>query len=508
MPLNERLTNEKSDRRIDYPLCRDLLHILLAKDGWTLRNVSRAQAFAPNAVFLAHKGGRWIAFFLSDQPTCKLTTGFKRIQQRDHGRFKVIGVLIAPTTMEMKRLRGVDLADKFPRAFFASMEEMGELVAGSTPALPERSGGIASFEAKILTNTRIGGPQSLVYRLVFNAPEMQEIRPPQFFMMDAIPMRAPFGSHVVRRGNLRGAVDLGPRPFLKRPFGICRYIHPHFPIDYVRRLSLPPSLALVLHPTSADHFDMLYKVLPGGAGTPLMTKLKRGQKIEMIGPLGRPFDARRLHAEGAREVHVIGGGVGMAPLIPLVEALRYYAFPVKVFLGIAKLKAIRYRDEFTPTLRSGDAYTYIDDMLAAGMKASDIYVSCDSEVPTRVVRGIPKKNLFHGLVPEQYRRFLKNHAAARGGNVRAFTCGPNPMMELVVEIAQQAGIRLHVLVEKRMACGIGVCFSCVQKVRRPNGTEDYARTCTEGTLFDAKDILWKNDDSKQTSANSCCAALC
>ena len=82
------------------------------------------------------------------------------------------------------------------------------------------------------------------------------------------------------------------------------------------------------------------------------------------------------------------------------------------------------------------------------------------------------------------------------------------MMELVAEIAQQASVRLHVLLEKRMACGIGVCFSCVQKVRRPDGTEDYARTCTEGPLFDAKDILWKNDDSKQASANSGCAPRC
>jgi dihydroorotate dehydrogenase electron transfer subunit len=82
------------------------------------------------------------------------------------------------------------------------------------------------------------------------------------------------------------------------------------------------------------------------------------------------------------------------------------------------------------------------------------------------------------------------------------------MMELVAEIARQAGVRLQVLIEKRMACGIGVCFSCVQKVRRPNGAEDYAQVCMEGPLFDAKDILWKNDDSKQTSANSCCAPRC
>jgi dihydroorotate dehydrogenase electron transfer subunit len=94
------------------------------------------------------------------------------------------------------------------------------------------------------------------------------------------------------------------------------------------------------------------------------------------------------------------------------------------------------------------------------------------------------------------------------GSVAAFTCGPNRMMELVAEIAQQASVRLQVLLEKRMACGIGVCFSCVQRVRRPDGTEDYARVCTEGPLFDAKDILWKNDDSKPTSANSSCAPRC
>jgi NAD(P)H-flavin reductase len=341
-------------------------------------------------------------------------------------------------------------------------------------------------------------------------------------------------------------VDLAPRPLLKRPFGICRAFLPHFATDYVKRLNLPAALALALHPPAADHFDMLYKVLPDGIGTPLMAKLKRGQKIDMVGPLGRPFDVRRLRAEGAEEVHVIGGGVGMAPLILLVEMLRYYAFPVKVFLGIAGFESIRYRDELATTFgeKPRDAYVYIDDLLAAGVKPADIYVSCDSEAPAKVVRGIPKENLFHGLVPEQYRKFLlgchpersegppsfaglrgtteilplpgvrasahaaQNDKEGRRHSVVAFTCGPNRMMELVAEIAREAGVRLHVLLEKRMACGIGVCFSCVQKVRRPNGMEDYARTCTEGPLFDAKDILWKNDDSKSQSASSCCAAPC
>jgi len=86
---------------------------------------------------------------------------------------------------------------------------------------------------------------------------------------------------------------------------------------------------------------------------------------------------------------------------------------------------------------------YIDDVLAAGVKPSDIYVSCDSEVPARIVRGIPKENLFHGLVPEQYRRYLVGAGFSLRGNRRrthegcgykeaqqrlgrAFTCGPKP----------------------------------------------------------------------------------
>jgi NAD(P)H-flavin reductase len=523
--------------KIDYSLCGDLLRTILAKDGWTLRRVSQSLAFAPDAVLLAQKGGRRIAFFFSDQRAHKLTAAFRTIQRRDRGQFKLLGVLIAPTNDEMQRLRSASGARKFPRAFFASLDEVREVAVGCAPSVPERSGGMMSFKADTLANIQIGGPQSPLYRLVFKAPELQEILPPQFVMMDTTPKRVPLGARTIRRGNLRGAVDLSPRPLLKRPFGICRAFLPHFASDYAKRLSLPPALALVLHPPVADYFDMLYKVLPDGIGTPLMAKLKRGQKIDMVGPLGRPIDVRRLRAEGVEEVHVIGGGVGMAPLILLVEALRYYGFPVKVFLGIAGFESIRYRDELGATFgeKVRSAYVYIDDLLAAGVRPYDLYVSCDSEAPSRIVRGIPKENLFHGLVPEQYRRFLltchleqsegarsfaglrgtteilrfaQNDTAGKHGSIVAFTCGPNRMMELVAEIARQAGVHLHVLLEKRMACGIGVCFSCVQKVRRPNGTEDYARICAEGPLFDAKDILWKNDDSKPTSANSCCAPRC
>jgi len=284
-------------------------------------------------------------------------------------------------------------------------------------------------------------------------------------------------------------------------------------------LALPPTLALALYPPAPDHFDMLYKVLPNGLGTNLMTKLRRGDKVHMLGPLGQPFDVRQLRAAGVEEVHIIGGGVGMAPLITLVEALRFYTFPVKVFLGIATLEALRYRDELAATFgeKPRAAFVYLDDLLAAGVKPANIFLSCDGARPAKV-RGLPATNLFHGLVPEQYRQFLRRGAlrapvSEPGGKGRtqcapttiAITCGPNRMMEVMTGICGAAGIPLKVLLEKRMGCGFGVCFSCVQKVRRADGSEDYVRICREGPLFDAKDIVWKPNSKPNLAACGCAA---
>ena len=519
---NKRTKNQS--QRVDDAHGGALLRQILARDGWTVT------AGLPPAVFNARQRSRQIQFFCSDQPARTLTAAFKKIQRQDVGKFKTLGVLIAPTTAAMQKLRRRKQADKFPRAFFTSLEELRAAAVG-LPVARAEAGGVLSFDAEVLANTAIGADQISHYRLVFKAPQMEDIQPPQFVMMDTTPARVPLGARAVRRGKWQDDVDVAPRPLLKRPFGVYRLFHPHFPHDYLKRLNLPPTLALALHHGCADCFDMLYKVIPNGLGTALMTKLKRGQKVHMLGPLGQPFDVRQLHAQGIEEVHIIGGGVGMAPLVLLVEMLRYYSIPVKVFLGIATLESLRYRDELAATFgeKVRDAYIYIDDLLAAGIKPADLYVSCDREPPGKVVRRIPKRNLFHGLVPEQYRRFLQVcHPERSEGSqsltgpgeilhfaqndnakkIMAFTCGPNRMMEIVTEICAQAGVPLKVLLEKRMGCGIGVCFSCVQKIRHPDGSDDYTRICVEGPLFDAKDILWKNDDSKQPSATSNCAARC
>ena len=92
----------------------------------------------------------------------------------------------------------------------------------------------------------------------------------------------------------------------------------------------------------------------------------------------------------------------------------------------------------------------------------------------------------HGLVTDLLRQALAEHH----GRPNIVCCGPEPMMEAVAEIAHEARIPCQVSLETPMACGIGICFTCVAKVRQPDGTWDYKRTCVDGPVFDAELIEW------------------
>ena len=92
----------------------------------------------------------------------------------------------------------------------------------------------------------------------------------------------------------------------------------------------------------------------------------------------------------------------------------------------------------------------------------------------------------HGLVTDLLKQVLSEHH----GRPRIVCCGPEPMLEAVAKIAHATGVPCQVSLETPMACGIGICFTCVAKVKQPNGGWDYQRTCVEGPVFDAERIVW------------------
>jgi dihydroorotate dehydrogenase electron transfer subunit len=92
----------------------------------------------------------------------------------------------------------------------------------------------------------------------------------------------------------------------------------------------------------------------------------------------------------------------------------------------------------------------------------------------------------HGRVTE----VLKEVLAESKTSCRIACCGPEPMMEAVSEVASSFSVQCEVSLETPMACGIGICFTCVAKVKQEDGQWDYQRTCVEGPVFDAEKIVW------------------
>jgi dihydroorotate dehydrogenase electron transfer subunit len=170
---------------------------------------------------------------------------------------------------------------------------------------------------------------------------------------------------------------------------------------------------------------------------------------------------------------------------------------VKAFIGIESWERLKYFDDVERSFGEEPqaAHIYVDELLAAGLNREDIYVSCDRQDSSGFEDVILRSNFLLGFSSELYKGFLKNQAElaarAREGAVMAFTCGPMPMMKAVRAIAAHYEIPLKVLMEKRMACGVGVCLSCVCKTRTSDGVEHYSRVCSDGPIFDARDLIWE-----------------
>jgi dihydroorotate dehydrogenase electron transfer subunit len=93
----------------------------------------------------------------------------------------------------------------------------------------------------------------------------------------------------------------------------------------------------------------------------------------------------------------------------------------------------------------------------------------------------------HGFVTDLLANMLDE---TRGAERLVVCCGPEPMMEAVADVCRLKNARCFVSLETPMACGIGICFSCVAKLRQSDGSWDWKRTCVEGPVFDADRIVW------------------
>jgi dihydroorotate dehydrogenase electron transfer subunit len=208
--------------------------------------------------------------------------------------------------------------------------------------------------------------------------------------------------------------------------------------------------------------DVVYAAL--GKMTRRLAISRPGDEFEVWGPLGNGFPP-----VATDHVIMVAGGIGQTPFLALGQEylrLRSYGEPTRE-MPRAKNVTLCYG------VRSADLVACDDDFRSAGF---DLRLASDDGSIGH-----------HGLVTDLLSQVLDE---TRGQNRLVVTCGPEPMMKAVAEICRVAETRCIVSLETPMACGIGICFSCVAKVRQPDGSWDWKRTCVEGPIFDAQKIVW------------------
>lgn len=201
-----------------------------------------------------------------------------------------------------------------------------------------------------------------------------------------------------------------------------------------------------------------------GKFTTALVQAGRGALVSLWGPLGNGFSTSEID-----HLVIAVGGIGQTPMLALAgEALGHRSFGDR-----GRPSGYAGRVSMIYGARTSDLLASLDQFRASGM---ELEVCTDDGSAGRA-----------GRVPDVLDQLLDNCDPQR---TRVVTCGPEIMMEKVSEVVLKRGIPCEVSLETPMACGIGICFSCVARVKQADGAWDYKRTCVEGPIFDAQQIVW------------------
>jgi dihydroorotate dehydrogenase electron transfer subunit len=208
--------------------------------------------------------------------------------------------------------------------------------------------------------------------------------------------------------------------------------------------------------------DVVYLV--GGKFTQRLATYEAGQQLEVWGPLGNGFPPQTTE-----HLIIVAGGIGQTPFLALAAehlGLKTYGHPPR---RTTKPKRIT----MCYGARSAEYFASIDDFRRVGLNP---LLSTDDG-------SLGHRGFVTDVLEEQLK--IDDHFSKQ-----IVCCGPEPMMAAVARIARVHQVPCQVSLETPMACGIGICFTCVAKVRQADGDWDFKRTCVEGPIFDAETLVW------------------
>ena len=224
---------------------------------------------------------------------------------------------------------------------------------------------------------------------------------------------------------------------------------------------------------AAGWLELLYKVM--GEGLSHLAARKAGDLVNLVGPIGQGFTP---HPQKPLAL-LIGGGVGIPPMVYLAEVLT-----------------ARAAEGFRPFAIMGSEIPFPfrarpSRILVPGMP--DGVIACmplleDWGVPCRLTSKSGFAGCHDGYVTDLARCWLAQLDAETLGRVEIFTCGPTPMLRAVAALAEEFGVACQVSLEEFMACAVGGCAGCVVEVRTAAGPA-MKRVCVDGPVFDARSVF-------------------
>jgi len=263
------------------------------------------------------------------------------------------------------------------------------------------------------------------------------------------------------------------------------------PLAVLRR---PFSLAGRRDTAAGVELDIIHRVV--GVGTAWLSALKPGDAIDILGPLGNRFT---LPPDGGTAL-LVGGGVGIPPMLYLADALgRLPGVRAIAFAGALTrdlLPLMIQPDRPAPSSDEGDPAMNIAEFARHNVPA---VISTDDG--SFGYRGFVTQALEKYLDVSGFKANESKPAGAEPAPCSShviYTCGPEPMMKRVAAIAAQRGLECQVAVERAMACGMGTCQSCCIRVRKPDPARPplpgrdwcYRLACTDGPVFYGSELLW------------------
>lgn len=232
-------------------------------------------------------------------------------------------------------------------------------------------------------------------------------------------------------------------------------------------------LSIMRADPKAGWIDILYKIV--GPGLEALSKQPVGATISVMGPIGHGFVASPSRPRAL----LVGGGVGIPPMVFLADSLRS-----------------RSDARWQPLALMGSEIPFPfrarpSTMVVPGMPAGAI--ACmplldDWGVPSRLATLAGFPGCFDGYVTDLAAAWLASLDAAALGQVEMFACGPTPMLKATASVARRFGVPCQVSLEEFMACAVGGCAGCAVPVITDDGLA-MKRVCVDGPVFDANAVF-------------------